>query len=86
MIREVYEVARACGVRISGTTDGHGRPFHSFMLRDSATHVSSTVEDLREGKRTEIDFLKGNRTTRAGIRDYRAAQSSRLQGTGVKLL
>jgi len=60
VVREIYEVMdRKSYSTHWSTPQEYLEVFYSRLLPATAEHESSTLQDLREGKRTEIDFLNG---------------------------
>jgi 2-dehydropantoate 2-reductase len=60
IINETFAVMDAAGYRTHrDSADGFGTIFYARLVPDTALHRSSTLQDLRAGKRTEIDALTG---------------------------
>lgn len=60
VIHELYGVAGKRGVNMTpGTPAEYIRHFYDELLPPTAAHFASMREDLRNGKRTEIDALNG---------------------------
>lgn len=60
IIAEVMAVMRAAGhATYWDTVDGYLDEFYAKSVPRTAEHYSSTLQDLRAGKRTEIDALNG---------------------------
>ncbi len=60
IIDETFAVMKAAGYHTHwDRADGFGKIFYSRLVPDTALHRSSTLQDLRAGKRTEIDALTG---------------------------
>ncbi len=60
IIEEAYAVMAARGLpRLFATADEFRRAFYQRMVPPTAAHSPSMLQDLRAGKRTEIDALNG---------------------------
>lgn len=60
VIREVYRVARAKRIPLEpGTAEKYIRLFYRKLVPSTYGHHPSMLQDLRRGKRTEIDALNG---------------------------
>lgn len=60
VIQELYAVADATNVLMEpGTAEGYLDAFYGQMLPPTAAHYASMREDLKQGRRTEIDALNG---------------------------
>jgi 2-dehydropantoate 2-reductase len=60
LAHEMFAVLAAAGLRTHWPdADSWLADFHTRLLPPTATHESSTLQDLRAGKRTEIDALTG---------------------------
>lgn len=60
VIDETFAVMTAAGYRTHWVSaDGFRKVFYDRLVPDTALHRSSTLQDLRAGKRTEIDALTG---------------------------
>jgi 2-dehydropantoate 2-reductase len=68
--REVEEVAAENGVGIDGTGE------HALKIaRDTSENVSSTLQDIRAGRKTEIDSLNGYVVKKAQETDVRTNET-----------
>jgi 2-dehydropantoate 2-reductase len=71
VVREVFDVMAACGERTRwADADDYLRFFYETLLPATAEHESSMLQDVRAGRRTEIDALCGEivrRGDRAGV-------------------
>jgi len=57
---EAYAVLAACGYQTKWeTTEAYLEAFYAEMLPPTAAHESSMLQDIRAGRRTEIDALNG---------------------------
>jgi len=60
IIEEVFEVMTAAGHRTHWLSAGEFiRLFYERLVPDTASHRSSTLQDIAAGRRTEIDALNG---------------------------
>ena len=60
IIRETHAVMTSAGYRSRWeTAEDYLRVFHERLISATAAHQTSMSQDLRAGKRTEIDFLNG---------------------------
>lgn len=60
VVRECYAVAAAKGVRLEpATADAYVRLLEEKLLPQTSAHYPSMLQDLRKGKRTDIDALNG---------------------------
>jgi len=60
IIREVFRVMLVLGYRTHWlSAEEYLSVFYSSLLPATYNHVSSMLQDIRAGKRTEIDFLNG---------------------------
>lgn len=60
VVAEVYQVMSKLGYRTYWSTpQEYLDVFYTKLLPATAEHESSTLQDIRQGKRTEIDFLNG---------------------------
>lgn len=60
VIRELYAVAGAMGVAMQpDNADGYLTHFYTELVPPTAAHYASMREDLRHGRRTEVDALNG---------------------------
>ena len=60
VVHEIYSVARAKGVAVDPPSpNGYMDLFYDKLLPPTPTHYASMREDLRQGRRTEIDALNG---------------------------
>jgi 2-dehydropantoate 2-reductase len=60
VIDELYAVATAMGVGLApATADAYKGHFYRDLVPPTAAHYASMREDLRQGRRTEIDALNG---------------------------
>jgi 2-dehydropantoate 2-reductase len=60
LAREVFAVMRAVGQRTHWETpEAYLQTFYAELLPPTARHESSTLQDLRAGRRTEVDALLG---------------------------
>ena len=60
IIGEFYAVAHAEGIALEpATADGYRKHFFERLLPPTAAHYASMREDLRLGRRTEIDSING---------------------------
>ena len=60
IIEEVFQVMLSAGYETHWRTSGEYRDvFYSSLLPLTASHYSSTLQDIKAGKRTEIDALNG---------------------------
>lgn len=58
--RELYAVGQARGVALApATPEAYIEHFYRALLPPTAAHYASMREDLRQGRRTEIDALNG---------------------------
>ncbi len=60
IVKEVFEVMSAAGYQTHfQTAEAFLEVFYSKLVPDTAQHRSSTLQDIKVGKRTEIDALNG---------------------------
>lgn len=60
IVQEVFNVMTASGYRTHfQTAEAFLEVFYSKLVPDTAEHRSSTLQDIKAGKRTEIDALNG---------------------------
>jgi 2-dehydropantoate 2-reductase len=60
IIREVFAVARARGIELAWHEPKEYEPLlFEFIIPQSFAHISSMFQDMRRGKRTEIDSING---------------------------
>jgi 2-dehydropantoate 2-reductase len=60
VLAEIYSVGGAMGVKLEpATLEGYQRLFYEQLVPPTAVHYASMREDLRHGRRTEIDALNG---------------------------
>lgn len=71
VVREIFLVMRACGETTRWPdADAYLTHFYEVLLPPTAQHESSMLQDVRAGRRTEIDALCGEvagRGARAGV-------------------
>jgi 2-dehydropantoate 2-reductase len=61
IVQEVFDVMTAAGYRTHfDTSEAFLEVFYSKLVPDTAEHRSSTLQDIKAGKRTEIDALNGS--------------------------
>ena len=60
IVREIFAVMTAAGFHTRWRSDdGFLKVFYDRLVPDTASHKSSTLQDIAAGKRTEIDALTG---------------------------
>ena len=60
VIREIFDVLSACEISLPWTdADAYLTRFHEELIPPTAAHESSMLQDLRAGRRTEIEALCG---------------------------
>jgi len=60
VIREIFAVLDAAGISVAWSEpEDYARHFHDELIPPTAQHESSMLQDLRAGRRTEIDALCG---------------------------
>lgn len=60
VIDEIYDVGSLLGVKFDPETpEGYKKIFYSQLIPVTAEHHASMLQDIRKGKRTEIDALCG---------------------------
>jgi len=60
VIREIYAVARRCGIRLKPrSAEDYRKLFYGKLVPSTYHHHPSMLQDLRRGKRTEIESLNG---------------------------
>lgn len=60
VIREIFAVLGAAGIEVGWSDAGaYTRHFHDALIPPTARHESSMLQDLRAGRRTEIEALCG---------------------------
>jgi 2-dehydropantoate 2-reductase len=60
IIKEVFAVARAKGIELAWhEPKEYEHPLFEFIIPQSFAHISSMFQDIRQGKRTEIDAING---------------------------
>jgi 2-dehydropantoate 2-reductase len=60
IIEEVFRVMTAAGYRTHWrSADGFMKVFYDRLVPDTASHKSSTLQDIAAGRKTEIDALTG---------------------------
>ena len=60
VVREVFAVMAVCRYRTHWTNpEGFLEAFYSRLLPRTTAHESSMLQDIRAGRRTEIDALNG---------------------------
>ena len=61
IVQEIFDVMTAAGYRTHfDTAEAFLNAFYSKLVPDTAEHRSSTLQDIKAGKRTEIDALNGS--------------------------
>lgn len=60
IVDEIFEVMRAKGYKTYWeNSEEYLKTFYEKLLPPTRGHYSSTLQDIRAGKRTEIDALNG---------------------------
>lgn len=60
LVRETYAVMKADGINpLCGDADSFLGYLHGALIPVMANHCSSMLQDIRHGRRTEIDYLNG---------------------------
>jgi 2-dehydropantoate 2-reductase len=59
VIDEVYEVGKKMGIKFEHSAKEYKKLFYSKLVPITAEHHASMLQDIRKGKRTEIDALCG---------------------------
>ena len=70
VVKEIFAVMGACGYRTHWTSpEGFLAAFYARLVPSTAAHESSMLQDMRAGRRTEIDALNGAVIRLAGLHD-----------------
>ncbi len=85
LIREAFQVAEAEGVNLKYTWEEYLDYFLKKQLPPTAEHESSMLQDIRRGKKTEIDYLNGA-IVRLGKKHGIPTPANRIVTYLVKLL
>lgn len=59
MLREAFEVASAKGIRLEYTWEEYYEYLLENLLPPTAKHISSMLQDMERGKKTEVDYMNG---------------------------
>ena len=79
VVHEVYDVARAEGIVLRpATAEGYVRQLFRVLIPRTAAHPPSMLQDVRLGRRTEIDALNGAVEARAERLNRRAPVNAAL--------
>lgn len=81
VIAEVYETMTAAGYHARAENlEAYLKRFHEQLLPPTARHESSMLQDLRAGRRTEIDALTGAVLALAGDQGRALPYNAQLHG------
>ena len=59
LLEEAFQIARVEGIALKFDLDSYFKFFLEKQLPPTASHLSSMLQDIKKGKKTEIDYLNG---------------------------